>query len=198
MADVPNVTDATLVYGSQNTTGLVITPNEADKDQVTHFKITAIQNGKLYLNDATTPVADGSFITVAEGQAGLKFALDVAEVGSFDVQASVGATADGLGGDKVTATINFELAPVVTGTEELAVGVNVYPNPASNQVAIELNNVAWYGSTIILADPLGSEVMRTSAIARTTYIDLSQQASGLYVVVVQGAKQTQTFKVLKR
>jgi len=40
---------------------------------VTHFKITGISNGTLYKNDGTTAITNGTFITFAEGSAGLKF-----------------------------------------------------------------------------------------------------------------------------
>ena len=40
---------------------------------MTHFKITGITNGTLYQNDGTTPITNSTFITFAEGNAGLKF-----------------------------------------------------------------------------------------------------------------------------
>ena len=48
----------------------MITRNAADGAEVTHFKITGITNGTLFLNDGTTPIANGSFITFAQGNAG--------------------------------------------------------------------------------------------------------------------------------
>ena len=47
----------------QTTSGLVIRRNAVDGTEVTHFKITNITNGTLFLNDGTTQIANGSFIT---------------------------------------------------------------------------------------------------------------------------------------
>src|SRR4029077_12321732 len=57
----------------QTTSGLVITPNRADRIS-THYKISNILNGVLFQNDGTTAIADGALITLAEGAAGLRFA----------------------------------------------------------------------------------------------------------------------------
>jgi uncharacterized protein YjlB len=89
-ADVPSVTSTTTREDTQSASGLVITRSAADGDEVTHFKITGITNGTLYLDDGTTAIAEGDFITAAEGAAGLKFtpALNYTGPASFDVQAS--------------------------------------------------------------------------------------------------------------
>ena len=49
------------------------------------FKISGITNGTLFQNDGTTAIANNAFITVAQGNAGLKFtpATDVTGSGSF-------------------------------------------------------------------------------------------------------------------
>ena len=73
IADTPSVTNATTILNTQSTTGLVISRNAADSSEVTHFKITNIQNGTLFKNNGTTPINNNDFITVAEGNAGLRF-----------------------------------------------------------------------------------------------------------------------------
>ena len=85
----------------------MITRNVADGAEVTHFKITSITNGTLYLNDGTTPIADGTFLTFAQANAGLRFtpALNFVGTASFSVQASTGNTDGDLGGATVTADI---------------------------------------------------------------------------------------------
>ena len=84
------MTDATTDEDTQTTGGLVISRNPVDGAEVTHFKITGIANGTLYKSDGTTQITDGSFITVAEGNAGLKFtpSTNFNGSGSFTVQAS--------------------------------------------------------------------------------------------------------------
>ena len=89
MADTPSVTDATTNEDTQSTTGLVISRNAADGNEVTHFQVTGITNGSLFQNDGTTAINNGDFIAFAQGNAGLKFtpALNSIANGSFTVQA---------------------------------------------------------------------------------------------------------------
>jgi hypothetical protein len=110
VADTPLVTNSSTTEDTQTTTGLVISRNAADGAEVTHFKITNIQNGALFLSDGVTPVPSGSFITFAQGNAGLRFtpAANLNNPGStfsFNVQASTSNSNAGLGGSVVTATI---------------------------------------------------------------------------------------------
>ena len=107
VADSPSVTNAATLEDVQTTAGLVISRNPVDGAEVTHYRITGITGGTLFLNDGTTAVANGTFITVAQGAAGLNFtpAPNSVAAGSFDVQASTAANVGGLGGGVVTATI---------------------------------------------------------------------------------------------
>jgi len=112
MADTPSVTNAATNEDTQSTSGLVISRNPADGEEVTHFKITGIANGTLYQNDGTTAINNGDFITFAQGNAGLKFtpAPHFIGSGSFMVQASTSAADEGLGGETVSATITVNAA----------------------------------------------------------------------------------------
>ena len=107
VADEPSVTNATTNEDTQTTSGLVISRNAADGAEVTHFKITGVTNGVLYKNDGTTPITNGTFITYAEGHAGLKFTPPTNFNGSgrFTVQASKSNENAGLGGSTVVATV---------------------------------------------------------------------------------------------
>ena len=49
IADTPSVTRATVNEDGQTASGLVISRNAADGPEVTHFKITNIQHGTLFL-----------------------------------------------------------------------------------------------------------------------------------------------------
>ena len=73
--------------GKQMGPGLVITRHPADGPEVTHFKISQIENGTLYQNDGVTVIAGGAFITVAQGMAGLKF---TPTAGLYSAQAEFG------------------------------------------------------------------------------------------------------------
>ncbi|MGE3820138.1 MAG: hypothetical protein AB7I30_12015, partial [Isosphaeraceae bacterium] len=119
VADTPSVTNASTLEDTQSSSGLVITRNPVDGAEVTHFKITAIANGSLFKNDGVTPIANGSFITVAEGNAGLRFTPNPNFSGNagFAVQAATSNTDVGLGGSVVNATVSVipvNDAPVLT------------------------------------------------------------------------------------
>ncbi len=122
LADTPSVTNATTNENTQTTSGLVISRNAADGAEVTHFKITGISNGTLYQNDGTTQITNGTFITFAQGNAGLKFTptTDFNGSGNFTVQASTANGDAGLGGSTVVATITVNAvndAPVLDNTK---------------------------------------------------------------------------------
>ncbi len=94
----PSITPATTVVNAQTTSGLVITANAVDGALVTHFKITNITNGTLFKNDGLTQINNNDFITLAEGNAGLKFSPTPNSIaaGSFNAQSSSDATGTGL------------------------------------------------------------------------------------------------------
>jgi hypothetical protein len=134
VADTPNVTGATTFVNQQTTSGLVISRNAADGSEVTHYRITNITNGTLYQTNGTTVIASGSFITAAQGAAGLKFtpALNSASDGSFQVQAATGATVGQLGGSLVTATIDVvNTAPTTIGIPNITVAENAPNSPVN-------------------------------------------------------------------
>ncbi len=108
-ADTPSITAASTDEHTQTSSGLVITRNAADGDEVTHYKITGITGGTLYKNDGTTQITDGTFITIAEGASGLKFTPsgDFAGTGTFNIQASLAGNDGGLGGNTAAANISI-------------------------------------------------------------------------------------------
>ena len=119
--DTPEVTDATTredtlspttrqLPDGTNVTQLTIRRNPLDGAEVTHFQITSIVGGTLYQQDGVTAIAADSFITVAQGGAGLRFrpAPDRVVPGSFRVQASSEAADRGLGGTSANVTISIQ------------------------------------------------------------------------------------------
>ena len=107
IADTPTITLATTNEDLQTTSGLKISRHVNDGIEVTHFKITHIQYGKLYQNNGTTAINNGDFISIDEGYAGLKFTptTNASIDGSFDVQSSQINDNNGLGGNIATAAI---------------------------------------------------------------------------------------------
>jgi CSLREA domain-containing protein len=127
VADMVSATDATTTVNTQTAAGLVITRNAVDGAEVTHFKITNITNGTLFKNDGTTQITNNSFITFAEGNAGLKFTpannlASPSSVFSFQVQGATSSGGAGLG-PAATATITVNCGPtVVINTNDSGAG----------------------------------------------------------------------------
>ena len=118
VADTPSVTNATTTLNTQTTSGLVISRNAGDGAEVTNFKITNIQHGTLFKNNGTAQINEGEFITVAEGNAGLKFTpasnlISPATTFSFDVNSSLSNSNGGIGGGTTTATITVNCGSTV-------------------------------------------------------------------------------------
>jgi len=120
VADTPSVTNAVTLANTQTTSGLVISRNAADGAEVTHFKITNITGGTLFLNNGTTAISNGAFITAAEASAGLRFtpAQNSLAIGHFSVQASKSSNDAGLGGGTVVANITITPAPIGTALSD--------------------------------------------------------------------------------
>ncbi|MEQ9298786.1 MAG: MBG domain-containing protein [Cyclobacteriaceae bacterium] len=117
VADDPSITNTTSIYKTLNTSGLVVSKNATDGSEVTHFKVTNILDGDLYLNDGLTSVSEGDFVTFIEGALGLKFAPSKAGTSSFDIQAATSNNDSGLGGNTVTAIITASKASLIVTAE---------------------------------------------------------------------------------
>ena len=126
LAQAPSVTPATTAEDTQTNSGLVISADPGDGSLVTHFKISSITGGSLFKNDGATAIANGSFITTAEGNAGLRFTPALNANGpaggtfSFVVQAAVDNTGLGLSaGATATITVTEVNDPPVASGETL-------------------------------------------------------------------------------
>jgi hypothetical protein len=111
IGDAPSVSPATTSEDVQTTSGLVINKNPADGSEVAFFKITNITGGTLFQFDGTTPITNGTVITEADGNAGLKFtpAPNSFVTGHFDAQ---GATAVDGSGAGLATTANITVNAV--------------------------------------------------------------------------------------
>lgn len=77
-------------------------------------------------------------------------------------------------------------------------GVHVYPNPSVDFVNFKFTDQAVY--TLSIFDDLGKEIEQMSTQSTDLYtINLSQMASGIYLIVVTdfAKKQYNTFRILK-
>jgi 6-phosphogluconolactonase (cycloisomerase 2 family) len=122
----PSVTPAATTEKTQTTNGLVISRNEGDGVEISHFKITNITGGTLYQNDGTTPINDGEFIDFAFANLGLRFTPSSTTNGSFDVQSATCNTDKSCLDEKsgsTTATISVNTPPMLAPIGHQAVNV---------------------------------------------------------------------------
>ncbi len=83
----------------------------------------------------------------------------------------------------------------IGGIDDLkAIGVSIYPNPVRDRLNIQgqenISNVAIY-------NVLGQQVYASNVDALSTSIDMSQMASGAYIVQVEVNNRTASYKVIK-
>ncbi len=172
VADTPSVTSANTTPATQTTTGLVLTRNAADSTEVTHFKITGITNGNLFQNDGTTAIANGAFITFAQGNAGLKFTPTGGGNGSFTAQASLSNVDGGLGGSTTNATIAVGAA-IASAT--------VNEDTDTGAIAITLGgSETHYKITSITGGTLFSDAGYTTQLAAGSFIASAGVTTNVY------------------
>ena len=80
-----------------------------------------------------------------------------------------------------------------TGVEENDMEINIYPNPTSNSVNIEANNMTSIRVSDIMGQVLMERYERTDAIQ----IDLSGFANGQYFIQVNTDNGVATRKIVK-
>lgn len=112
----PAVTSSSTTYGMVTISGLVITPDQEDNIS-THFRISNILGGILYLSDGVTEISSGDYISLSQGAAGLIFDPDNSTDGAFDIQASVGT-------DGSCVSSNFTTAEIIVSKASLSVIAN--------------------------------------------------------------------------
>jgi hypothetical protein len=190
----PSVTDAATTENRQTAAGLVITPAAGDTTTA-DFQITGISGGTLFQNDGTTAIANGAFITVAQGAAGLKFTPTSGSLagGSFVVQESTSNAMGGLGGPTAAATIAVTLAgpsvtdaPTTEGTQSTS-GLVITPGASDSSAAFfQITGIT--GGTLFQNDG-------TTAIASGAFITAAQGAAGLKFTPTGGSLTSGTFNV---
>ena len=166
VVDTPAITNASTNEDTQTSSGLVITRNAVDGAEVSHFKITGLTNGTLFQNNGTTAIANNSFITFAQGNAGLKFTPTANSTanGSFSIQGATSANDAALSGPIVGATIT------VAAVNDAP--VNHVPGVQSVTTNGTLSFIG--GNQISIADvDAGSNSVRTTLTATNGTISLS-------------------------
>jgi beta-glucanase (GH16 family) len=89
----------------------------------------------------------------------------------------------------------YQTAEIAVAEETPSTGLNVYPNPASNQCTIAAS--ASTNGVYEVYSCLG-QMVSAGSILGTTTIDMSDFDRGLYFVVIRSASGTQTTKLIKQ
>ncbi|HWT01914.1 MAG TPA: Ig-like domain-containing protein, partial [Pyrinomonadaceae bacterium] len=107
VADTPDVADVATNEETQSGP-IFITKNPVDGAEVTHFRISAITGGTLYMPNGTTQLVGDTYVSFADGAAGLRFTPlpNYNGPGHFSVQAATGNIPAALGGGTDTSTIS--------------------------------------------------------------------------------------------
>jgi hypothetical protein len=67
-------------------------------------------------------------------------------------------------------------------------GMDVYPNPSSNQVMVQINDDENNSGTLIITNTIG-QVVKTEAISNLqTVVDISKLSDGLYTFTYKNSK----------
>ncbi|PON14738.1 hypothetical protein C2W62_27490 [Candidatus Entotheonella serta] len=141
---------------------MILDRHATDGSEVTHFRISKIANGTLFHNDGITSINNGAYITVSEGQLGLRFqpTLESSVPGSFVVESSEDGTTIAAQSGMATAIITVTSvndAPILdnAGTMTLTDVLKDSINPAGNAVASVISSAS--GNRITDADPSAIE-----------------------------------------
>ena len=172
IAHTPTATPASTNENTPSTSGLVITSNPLDDLLTGYYQITGITGGSLLESDGTTTIADGQFITFAQGQAGLRFApsTDMTSGGTFDVQASTSADSTGLGGSVVADSITVNPVPQLSA-----------PVSATTNEDAPLTFSIAGGDAITVSDPGNSSGTASVTLAAANGTFTLASASGLTI-----------------
>lgn len=137
VADTPDAADATTDEDTLSGP-IAVTRNAADGSEVTHFRVTGVTGGKLFMPDGTTEIVGGDFVAFADASPGLRFLPKANSTlpGHFTVRGATGATlaALGTGTDTSTITVKSVNDPPTLG---FILGVNVEEDSGATNVAFD-------------------------------------------------------------
>ena len=91
--------------------------------------------------------------------------------------------------------INITLCPRLENTGSTTTGMNVYPNPAQENVNLIFHASSVYNYTINIVDVTGRFVLSLTDVSvegtNQKHIDLNSIASGVYYMIVKSEHETQ-------
>jgi hypothetical protein len=101
--------------------------------------------------------------------------------------------------DSVVTTMAPICTPTGINTFDKADAVNIYPNPFTNQLNIELNALQINKCQLVIYNVLGAEVMNTNVFAQNVILETNVLPSGVYFYkVINDNKVIQTGKLVSQ
>ena len=90
-----------------------------------------------------------------------------------------------------------EPATAVSGSGEVVVTPNVYPNPASSYITVTLKDASQIGGLLEVYNQMGQIVMGTRVTETSFRLNVSGLAGGLYFIRISGGGSVETSKFVK-
>ena len=75
--------------------------------------------------------------------------------------------------------------------------LQVFPNPATNMISVEIPNSIQVGSTLEIFDGMGLKVLTTTIDGRQQQVNIESLRSGIYFIVVVDGRTRTSFKLIK-
>jgi len=94
------------------------------------------------------------------------------------------------------ATITQDVSECTGLTKNKLSSANIYPNPTSGEVTIELNNTS--EKTITVMDVTGRMISSSTSALEVVQVNLSSLSNGVYYVKIQSSTSIEVVKVVKQ
>ncbi len=204
------------ISGVTNTITLTATDDAGNTDEVT-FNVEVVDNINPVVtcpDDLTVTVANGASYTVV-GTIHDATATDNCSVATLLNNRNSGTSLDGEIFDVGIHTIQWAAIDNSGNTDDCSVditveeedvtglhnlkdfGINIYPNPTSDNIVIAFDNPSEI-KRVILIDILGKQLYEVDLIEHQQRIDLSAYSEGLYILCIQTDDETLIRKVIKK
>jgi hypothetical protein len=92
--------------------------------------------------------------------------------------------------------LDFRLSPSVGVTSERVEGISVYPNPATNELFVNMGNLKG-NTSISIFNNMGKLMLQKTTFEQINRIDLQDFSSGIYIISVLTDNQTHYTKFIK-
>ncbi len=97
----------------------------------------------------------------------------------------------------VTNTFVATLPTCFVGVNESEkIGFNLYPNPSSQLLTINISDLDLTNAELKMVDMLGKEIFKSKLNQNTTIISTSEFANGVYFIQVKADNKLETQKLL--